>query len=90
MATGSYLSHDGSVQFFTRHYLDDQVILQFDTENNRTKPWEPQTETYLGTDTWNTESQELAENEKNLGVALADGHALGEHKRGDYGQCKKM
>lgn len=43
-----------------------------------------------GPDAWDTETQELAENEENLWAALADGHALGEHKRGECGWRKGM
>lgn len=38
--------------------------------------------------TWDTETQELAENE-NFGVTLADGCALGERKRSECGQGRK-
>ena len=39
--------------------------------------------------TWSTETQGLVENEKNLRVAWAGGHALGAHKSGECGLSKK-
>ncbi|KAG3278315.1 MHC class I polypeptide-related sequence B-like [Ictidomys tridecemlineatus] len=76
---GSVLS-----RFFAQGHLDDQPFLSYDSERGSVEPCALWAETVLGPETWDTETQDLAENGKNLRVTLADINFLKEEKGGSH------
>uniref|UniRef100_I3N959 Ig-like domain-containing protein n=1 Tax=Ictidomys tridecemlineatus TaxID=43179 RepID=I3N959_ICTTR len=76
---GSVLS-----RFFAQGHLDDQPFLSYDSERGSVEPCALWAETVLGPETWDTETQDLAENGKNLRVTLADINFLKEEKGGEW------
>ncbi|XP_047415607.1 MHC class I polypeptide-related sequence B-like isoform X2 [Sciurus carolinensis] len=77
----------GSVQSrsFAEGYWDHHLFLQYDSENQGSaEPRGPWAEKPLGTESWNTEMQDLAEHIKNLKVTLADINAWQEQKGGSH------
>ncbi|KAM5167460.1 MHC class I polypeptide-related sequence B-like isoform 2-T2 [Callospermophilus lateralis] len=76
---GSVLS-----KFFAQGCLDDQPFLSYDSERGSIVPWALWAETVLGPETWDTETQDLAESGENLRVTLADINFLKEEKGGSH------
>uniref|UniRef100_A0A8C9Q7J3 MHC class I-like antigen recognition-like domain-containing protein n=1 Tax=Spermophilus dauricus TaxID=99837 RepID=A0A8C9Q7J3_SPEDA len=80
-------SQGGSVQsrFFAEGYWDHQLFLQYDSDKKESaKPQELWAEKPLGTESWDTEIQELAEHSKDLKATLANINALQEQKGGSH------
>ncbi|KAF7469009.1 hypothetical protein GHT09_019986 [Marmota monax] len=80
-------SQGGSVQSrsFANGYWDRQLFLHFDSDKKESaKPQGPWAEKPLGTESWDTEIQELAEHSKNLKATLADINAWQEQKGGSH------
>nr|XP_026237557.1 MHC class I polypeptide-related sequence B-like [Urocitellus parryii] len=80
-------SQGGSVQSrsFANGYWDHQLFLHFDNDKKESaKPQGPWAEKPLGTESWDTEIQELAEHSKNLKATLADINAWQEQKGGSH------
>ncbi|XP_077876438.1 MHC class I polypeptide-related sequence B isoform X2 [Ictidomys tridecemlineatus] len=80
-------SQGGSVQSrsFANGYWDHQLFLHFDSDKKESaKPQGPWAEKPLGTESWDTEIQELAEHSKNLKATLADINAWQEQKGGSH------
>uniref|UniRef100_A0A8C9P5F7 MHC class I-like antigen recognition-like domain-containing protein n=1 Tax=Spermophilus dauricus TaxID=99837 RepID=A0A8C9P5F7_SPEDA len=73
--SGSVLS-----RFFAQARLDDQPFLCYDSERGSVVPCALWAETVLEPETWDTETQDLAESGKNLRVTLADINFLKEEK----------
>uniref|UniRef100_A0A8C9PZS3 Ig-like domain-containing protein n=1 Tax=Spermophilus dauricus TaxID=99837 RepID=A0A8C9PZS3_SPEDA len=76
-------SQGGSVQsrFFAEGYWDHQLFLQYDSDKKESaKPQELWAEKPLGTESWDTEIQELAEHSKDLKATLANINALQDWK----------
>nr|XP_040137936.1 MHC class I polypeptide-related sequence B-like [Ictidomys tridecemlineatus] len=76
-------SRGGSVQsrFFADCYWDHQFFLHYDShEKESAKPQELWAEKPLGTESWDTEIQELIEHSKNLKATLAEINAQQEKK----------
>ncbi|XP_077876444.1 MHC class I polypeptide-related sequence B-like isoform X3 [Ictidomys tridecemlineatus] len=80
-------SQGGSVQSrsFANGYWDHQLFLHFDSDKKENvKPQGPWSEKPLGSESWDTEIQELAEHSKNLKATLADINAWQEQKGGSH------
>uniref|UniRef100_A0A8C9US34 MHC class I-like antigen recognition-like domain-containing protein n=1 Tax=Spermophilus dauricus TaxID=99837 RepID=A0A8C9US34_SPEDA len=82
-------SQGGSVQsrFFAEGYWDHQLFLQYDSDKKESaKPQELWAEKPLGTESWDTEIQELAEHSKDLKATLANINALQDSDLGNGSQ----
>ncbi|KAM4816168.1 MHC class I polypeptide-related sequence B-like [Urocitellus parryii] len=71
-------------RFFAQGCLDDQPFLSYDSERGSVVPCALWAETVLGPETWDTETQDLAESGKNLKGTLADINFLKEEKGGSH------
>ncbi|PNJ03585.1 MICA isoform 1 [Pongo abelii] len=62
------LSQDGSVQseFLAEGHLDGQPFLRYDRQKHRAKPLGQWAENVLGAKTWDTETEDLTENGRDL------------------------
>ncbi|XP_047414333.1 MHC class I polypeptide-related sequence B-like isoform X2 [Sciurus carolinensis] len=80
-------SEGGSVQSksFAEGYWDHQLFLQYDSDNQGSaEPQGPWAEKPLGTENWNTEMQDLAEQSKKLKATLADINARLVQREGSH------
>uniref|UniRef100_A0A8C9ULE2 MHC class I-like antigen recognition-like domain-containing protein n=1 Tax=Spermophilus dauricus TaxID=99837 RepID=A0A8C9ULE2_SPEDA len=77
--SGSVLS-----RFFAQGRLDDQPFLSYDSKRGSVVPCALWAETVLEPETWDTETQDLAESGKNLRVTLAHINFLKEEKGGSH------
>ncbi|KAM5166990.1 MHC class I polypeptide-related sequence B-like isoform 2-T6 [Callospermophilus lateralis] len=80
-------SQGGLVQSrsFADGYWDHQLVLHYDSDNKEnTKPQGPWAKNPLGTESWNTEIQDVVERNENLKATLAQINAQQEQKGGSH------